>query len=99
MIHYRYVEHFTPPAPFVNVNVHCLATGARAEKQPAQVDSAADRTVLPDRLVAALGLVEDGRLLFQGFAGQVVELPVFLNSASTSGRSCGHFHSPTRALQ
>jgi hypothetical protein len=78
MIHYRYAEQFTPPAPFVNVSVQCLATGSRAEKQPAQVDSAADRSVLPERLVEGLGLVEDGRLLFQGFAGQVVELPVFL---------------------
>jgi hypothetical protein len=78
VIHYRYAEQFTPPAPFANVNVQCPATGARTEKQPAQVDSAADRSVLPERLVEALGLVEDGRLLFQGFAGQVVELPVFL---------------------
>jgi hypothetical protein len=29
-------------------------------------------------VVEALGLVEDGRLLVQGFAGEVVELPVFL---------------------
>jgi hypothetical protein len=78
MIHYRYAEQFIPPAPFVNVSVQCLGTGSRAEKQPAQVDSAADRSVLPERLVEGLGLVEDGRLLFQGFAGQVVELPVFL---------------------
>jgi hypothetical protein len=34
--------------------------------------------VLPGRTVAALGLVEDGRVQFQGFAGGVVELPVFL---------------------
>ncbi len=78
MIYYRYAEQFTPPAPFVNVSVQCLATGARAEQQPAQVDTAADKSVLPERLVETLGLVEDGRSLFQGFAGQVVELPVFL---------------------
>jgi hypothetical protein len=34
--------------------------------------------VLPGATVIALGLVEDGRLLFQGFTGKVVELPVFL---------------------
>jgi hypothetical protein len=34
--------------------------------------------VLPGRVVAALGLVEDGRALFQGFAGELVELPLFL---------------------
>ena len=28
--------------------------------------------------MAALGLVEDGRLHLQGFTGKVVELPVFL---------------------
>jgi hypothetical protein len=45
---------------------------------PAQLDTAADRTVIPGRLVEALGLVEDGRALFQGFAGELIELPVFL---------------------
>jgi hypothetical protein len=29
-------------------------------------------------VVEELGLVEDGRLLFRGFAGDVVELPIFL---------------------
>ena len=50
----------------------------RIANLPAQVDSAADRTVLPGQVIQALGLVEDGRLHFQGFAGDVVELPVFL---------------------
>jgi hypothetical protein len=78
MIRYRYVDQFNPPAPFVNVTVRCPATGSEAPNLAGQVDSAADRSVLPGPLVAALGLVEDGRLLFQGFAGEVVELPVFL---------------------
>lgn len=78
MIYYRYAQQLTPPAPFVNVGFQCLASDSRAEQQPAQVDSAADQAVLPQRLVEALGLVEDGRLLFQGNALEVVELPVFL---------------------
>jgi hypothetical protein len=45
---------------------------------PALLDRAADRTVLPRPVIDTLGLVEDGRLLFEGFAGDVVELPVFL---------------------
>jgi hypothetical protein len=44
----------------------------------AQVDTAADRTVLPGHLVETLGLAEDGRLLFQGFVGEIVQLPVYL---------------------
>jgi predicted aspartyl protease len=78
MIRYRYAAQFTPPAPFVHVNLVCPATGNRVENLAAQIDTAADRTVLPGRVVEDLGLVEDGRLLFQGFTGAVVELPVFL---------------------
>ena len=78
MIRYSYVKHLTPPAPFVYVSVRCLATNEAIADAPAQIDTAADRTVLPDSMVRSLGLVEDGRLLFQGFAGEVVELPVFL---------------------
>ncbi len=75
---FRYVEQLDPPAPFVQVTLRCPTTGTRAVNLPAQVDSAADRTVLPGSVVAALGLVEDGRAHFQGFAGEVVELPLFL---------------------
>ena len=78
MIRYRYADQFNPPAPFVNVTLRCPATGTQADGLPAQLDLAADRTVLPGRVVEALGLVEDGRALFQGFAGEVIELPVFL---------------------
>lgn len=59
------------------MSLRCPATGA-VVTVPAQVDTGADRTVLPGPTVEALGLVEDGRLQFQGFAGAVVELPIFL---------------------
>ncbi|MCI0381425.1 MAG: aspartyl protease family protein [Gemmataceae bacterium] len=78
MIRYRYVTHLNPPAPFINVSAKCPGTGRSVANLPAQIDTAADKTVLPDRLVQELGLVEDGRMMFQGFAGEVVELPVFL---------------------
>jgi hypothetical protein len=69
MIRYRYNDQVKPPAPFVSVFLRCPNSGAKVSNQPAQLDYAADRTVLPDGLITALGLVEDGRLLFQGFAG------------------------------
>lgn len=78
MIRYRYTNQLNPPAPFVNVSLACPATGRRVANMPAQVDSAADRTVLPGDVVESLALVEDGRAFFQGFAGEIVELPVFL---------------------
>jgi predicted aspartyl protease len=78
MIRYRYATVVQPPAPFVNVSVRCPATGKQSLNVPALIDTAADRTVLTGQLIEALGLVEDGRLSFQGFAGEVVELPIFL---------------------
>jgi hypothetical protein len=78
MIRYRYTEQLKPPAPFVKVIVRCPTTGKQVADVPAQRDTAADRTVLPGRVVEALGLVEDGRALFEGFAGEVIELPLFL---------------------
>ena len=78
MIRYRYAQHLGPPAPFVNLTLTCPQTRSRVADLPAQIDTGADRTVLPGRVVLQLGLVEDGRLLFQGFAAEVVELPIFL---------------------
>jgi predicted aspartyl protease len=78
MIRYRYAQHLNPPAPFVYVALRCPQTGSRAENLAAQIDTAADRTVLPGSVIRSLGLVEDGRMLFQGFASDVVELPIFL---------------------
>lgn len=82
MIRYRYANHLNPPAPFVHVTVRCPSTGHFAADLPAQVDTAADRTVLPDHVVAALELAEDDRLLFQGFGSQILELPTFLVAVS-----------------
>jgi hypothetical protein len=78
MTRYRYVTELTPPAPFVTVSLRCPSTGRQAEGLPAQVDTAADRTVVPDGIITTLGLVPDGRAVFQGFGGQLLELPIFL---------------------
>jgi hypothetical protein len=78
MIRYRFAEQLTPPAPFVKVSLRCQGTGRQMPNLPALLDTAADRTVLAGQTVEGLGLVEDGRLLFQGFSGDVVELAIFL---------------------
>lgn len=78
MIRYRYATQLKTPAPFVNVTLRCPGSGREIPGQPALVGTGADRTVLPGPIVETLSLVEDGRLLFQGFAGDVVELPIFL---------------------
>jgi hypothetical protein len=78
MIRYRYVNHLSPPAPFVNVAVLCPGKEVRTDELPALLDYGADRSVLPRRIVSALELAEDGRQQFLGFASEVVTLPRFL---------------------
>src|SRR5262245_6589618 len=77
MIRYRYAN-LQPPAPLVNVCVRCPKSGNQLDMQPAIIDPAADRTVLPAKMISDLGLVEDGHLYFQGFASKIVQLPVYL---------------------
>jgi hypothetical protein len=89
MIRFRYAEQVNPPAPFVTVWLRSQATKKEIGNVPALVDTAADRTVLTGQASDILGLVEDGRLLFQGFSGDVVELPVcFSKSKFTTCRRC-----------
>lgn len=78
MIQYRYSADLNPPAPFVNVSLRCPSTGEQAVGLPAQVDSAADRTVLPGNVVTALKLAQDGRAVFQGLGSNLIELPIYL---------------------
>jgi hypothetical protein len=75
MIRYRYNSQVVPPAPFVHVTVACLESAAEITDEPAQVDSGADRTVIPQRHVDELRLVKLDEILVAGFGGQVVSLP------------------------
>lgn len=78
MIRYRYTTEIQPPAPFVSVTVRCPTTGRYIDPSPAQVDSGADCTVLPQFVVSALDLVQIGVYECQGFEGEIKRFPVFL---------------------
>ncbi len=56
MSHYRYNRQVSPPAPFVYVSVCAAVEGTAAAECPAQLDTAADLTVIPSRLVEELQL-------------------------------------------
>lgn len=77
MIRYRYSD-MVPPAPMVHVTLTCPKRGTSAAGVIAQIDTGADRTVLPGAVVEAMGLEVTGVERFQGFAGQIVELPVYV---------------------
>jgi predicted aspartyl protease len=77
VIRYRYQDAVDPPAPFVQVTLIHPATGAALTGVPAQVDSGADRTVLPPRLVEALELPHLTDKPVAGLGGEVSRLPVY----------------------
>jgi hypothetical protein len=56
VIRYRYNQQTDPPAPFVYGTFQNPADSTELHDVPVQIDTAADRTVLPDHVVQALGL-------------------------------------------
>jgi hypothetical protein len=77
VIRYRYVSQMQPPAPFVSVTLRNPVSGAEQRDVPAQVDSAADRTLLPDSLVQALGLPQIGTIPIGGVGGLAQNMPSY----------------------
>ena len=69
MTRYGYNQQVDPPAPFVHVTLRCRETGTELADLPAQLDTAADRTVIPGKLVKQLGLVPLDELPVAGFRG------------------------------
>jgi hypothetical protein len=77
MIRYGYNRQVVPPAPFVYVTLRCVETGREIAQLPAQIDTAADRTVLPGNCVQDLGLLPLDELPVGSFGGQVLLLPTY----------------------
>ena len=77
MITYNYNQQFSPPAPLVYVTVHSPDGKHHVEEFPAQIDPAADRTVIPLRLAEALALIPLGELPFGGLGGTIVRAKTY----------------------
>jgi predicted aspartyl protease len=78
LIRYQYVTNRTPPAPFVHVRVQNPATGALAEGIAAQLDTAADRTVISKQLAEQLHLTSVRDILIAGLGGEVHTLEEYV---------------------
>lgn len=77
MIRYNYVAQLCPPAPFVYVTLRNPVSGAEQRDVPAQLDTAADRTVLPDRVVQDLALPQIGIIPIGGVGGIIQTMPSY----------------------
>ena len=77
MIRYSYNSQFDPPAPFIFVRLRTPDTGDESGELPALLDSAADRTIVPIKVIEAFGLKPTGQATFAGFDGQQSTLSLF----------------------
>lgn len=77
MIRYRYLMQMQPPAPFVRVTLRNPQTGVELQDVPAQLDTAADRTLLPDDLVRALSLPQIRTIPIGVMGGIVRSMPTY----------------------
>jgi hypothetical protein len=77
MIRYRYNPSIDPPAPFLYVTLTNPATSASRANVPAQVDCAADRTVLPATVVQDLELQPVGEIDVAGLGGDVRRMHLY----------------------
>jgi len=71
VIRYNYQSQLQPPAPFVYVTLRNPVTHAEQRDVPAQLDIAADRTLLPDSVANALSLPPIGTIPIGGVGGTV----------------------------
>jgi hypothetical protein len=77
VIRYNYLPQLQPPAPFVHVTLRNPVTGAEQRDVPAQLDTAADRTLLPDPVVQALALPQIGTIPIGGVGGITQTMPCY----------------------
>jgi hypothetical protein len=78
VIRYNYLSQLQPPAPFVYVSLRNPVSGAEQRNVPAQLDTAADRTLLPDTLAQALALPQIGTIPIGGVGGIAQTMPSYL---------------------
>lgn len=69
MVRYRYNQQIKPPAPFVHVALERPDGRAAIDNLPAQLDTAADLSVVPIGIVEKLGLVKFDAISIATFGG------------------------------
>jgi predicted aspartyl protease len=78
MSRYRYNHQVDPPAPFAYASVGAAAVISASLEYPAQLDTAADMSVVPWRVVEELQLDPLGEFEALGLGGHLMTLPTFL---------------------
>ncbi len=78
MHRYRYNEQLSPPAPFVFLTLSNPLEPLSIDRVPAQLDTGADRTLIPQELVDLLQLDDARQIPIGGLGGEVMLLKTYL---------------------
>jgi hypothetical protein len=78
MTRYTYSQLGHHPAPFVQVSLSGPNGGTELADLPAQLDSGADRTVIPWKVVEGLGLIQLDEITVGALNMTLAVLPTFL---------------------
>jgi hypothetical protein len=77
VIRYNFNISVTPPAPFVYVTISSRDGSRETGNVAAQLDTAADKTVVPWEVVQELRATPDGEIPLMGLGGQIAHFPTF----------------------
>jgi hypothetical protein len=72
-----YDRSFNPPAPVAEVTILHPVVAARRNTLRGKLDTGADVTVIPQRVVTRLRLTPKGRIWTRGYDGAYSQRPVF----------------------
>jgi hypothetical protein len=80
-----YDTSFNPPAPVADVTVASPATGAESGAMRGKLDTGADVTVIPERLLTQLSLTPKGQIWTRGYDGAYTQRSVYYVRMSVEG--------------
>jgi predicted aspartyl protease len=72
-----YDRAFNPPAPVADVTIANPVTPNKRSRVRGKMDTGADITVIPERLVVPLGISAKGRVWTRGYDGTYTQRPVY----------------------
>ena len=72
-----YDRAFNPPAPVADVTVANPVTPNKRSRVRGKMDTGADITVIPERLIVPLGISPKGRVWARGYDGTYTQRPVY----------------------
>lgn len=82
MIRYTYNSQVQPPAPFVHIRLYRPDGTGDSGELPAQLDTGADRTVIPGSVVDLLQLNQLRVISVAGLGGRLSTAPTYLVQAA-----------------